>query len=70
MVQGPKTDAGIQQRWFPRLEARSVVNGQHNEGVIRYLEPAARGTGQKRSQSTEVFIWLRRAYRGRVKSSE
>jgi hypothetical protein len=66
MVKGPKKDDEIQQRWFQRLEARGVVNPERNdEEVIRYFGRAAQGTAQKRSQLTEEFIWLRRAYSGR-----
>lgn len=71
MVKGPKKDDEIQQRWFQRLEAQGVVNPESNdEGVIRYLGQAVQGTAQKRSQLTEEFIWLRRAYHGREKCSE
>lgn len=66
MVNGPHADSEIRERWFQRLAENGVANAAHDDdGLIRYLGQMAKGTGQKRSQLTEEFIWLRRAYQGR-----
>jgi len=71
MVHGPRADGEVQQRWYQRLAVSGVVNPEGDDaGIIRYLGQTAQGTGQKRSQLTEEFIWLRRVYHGREKWSE
>lgn len=66
MVYGPYADPEVQERWFQRLGEQGVQNARENQaGLIGYLEQAAPNTAKKRTQLTEEFIWLRRAYQGR-----
>ncbi|KAJ5109549.1 hypothetical protein N7532_002194 [Penicillium argentinense] len=71
MGKGPQRDAEVTQRWYQRLASRGVVDPERNdEGLIQYFGQRAPGTAQKRSQLTEEFIWLRRAYDGRERCSD
>ena len=66
MVYGPYADPEVQERWFQRLGEQGVQNARENQaGLIGYLEQGAPNTVKKRTQLTEEFIWLRRAYQGR-----